>query len=116
MSLCSALKRVGCFDTNRDEFEPRANNDYVKRNCELFENIFTSQDDSFSPKNLAEFTQVSPSSNYETNSLLTYASPSVKDSSAKSHGYQQTSINTALVYACYILRYLYETALDTFDK
>ena len=106
MTLCSALKRVGCFDSSRNEVEPRATNDYVKRNFDLFENIFTSSDDSFSTKIIADCTQVSP--NHETG----YASTPV----ANSHHQSPTTVNPTIIYACYILRYLYETALDTFDK
>lgn len=125
MTLCSALKRVGCFDASRNEFEPRANNDFVRRNFDLFESIFTSTDDTFSAKQFADYTQVSPSSNHEPQgSLLTYASTPVVSSGGSGPGtgssgashHQSSTINAALIYACYILRYLYEMALDTFDK
>ena len=107
MSLCSALRLVGCFDADKHEFESRANNDYVKRNFSLFESIFTNADDSFSAKSLAEHVQLSPSEAASTTATTIAAT--------KAHGKEQPA-SAALVYACYILHYLYETALDTFDK
>lgn len=133
MTLCAALKRVGCFDASRDEFESRANSDFVRRNFDLFESIFTSAEhDTFSAKMLADCTatvQVSPSSNHEPSpTSLTYATSSMSvvssgqqstSTSTSTGGHHQapsTGVNAGLIYACYILRYLYETALDTFDK
>ena len=44
-SLCAAIKLLGCFDHTKNEFEPRTNNDYVKRSFDIFETYFCNLDE-----------------------------------------------------------------------
>ena len=94
-SLCAALKLLGCFEPKKTQFEPRTNSDFVKRGFDVFEKFFSNLNDSFVE--------------------LDENSDSVSVSSTMTFGSRQ-EINEKLVYICYILRYLYDTAIDSFDK
>jgi hypothetical protein len=97
-SLCAALKLLGCFDANKSQFEPRTNNDFVKRGFDVFETYFCNLEDD-------SFTQL-PSPSNGSNSLSVGAGSNSVAS----------SMDDRLVYFCHIMRYLYDTAIDSFDK
>ena len=89
-SLCSAIKLLGCFDASKSRFESRTNNDCVKRSFDVFEQFFCSLDDEFT------------------------ASPHQSDTNMAAHNLYQ--LDEKLTYVCYIMRFLYDTAFDSFDK
>ena len=113
-SLCAALKLLGCFDASRVHFEPRANNDFVKRGFEIFEAYFCNLDETYFDSSSSTI------SNNLISSTMSPLSPSnavvgnVSSLSSTSFNYQ--IMNEKLIYVCYILRFLYDTALDSFDK
>ena len=90
-SLCAALKLLGCFDASKSQFEPRTNNDFVKRGFDVFETFFSTLDE----KCLNEQSQTN---------------------SATAKSIQHYQIDEKLVFVCYIMRYLYDTALDSFER
>ena len=86
------MKLLGCFDSSKTEFEPRTNNDFVKRSYDVFETFFSTLDQKFLDIDSNESKSASPTE------LAHY------------------KMNEKLVYICYIMRYLYDTAIDSFDK
>lgn len=104
-SLCAALKLLGCFEPSKTQFEPRTNVDFVKRGFDVFEKFFCTLDDSMFFQSNPQQQQTNDLSNDNTLSL--------------SNATNQPSFNQMdekLVYICYIMRFLYDTALDAFDK
>jgi hypothetical protein len=102
-SLCSALKLLGCFDTNKTQFEPRTNNDFVKRGFDVFETYFCNlEEDSIQPL---------PSSSNKPNNQN-----SSSNNMNNNNNNQNSMDDDRLIYFCHIMRYLYDTAIDTFDK
>ena len=98
-SLCAALKLLGCFEPSKTQFEPRTNSDFVKRGFDVFEKFFCNLNDAFVELDENNSDNINSSTNAAANSVF---------------GRQE--INEKLVYICYILRYLYDTAIDSFDK
>ena len=99
-SLCAALKLLGCFDPNKTQFEPRTNNDFVKRGFDVFETFFCTLDDACFNENSAR--HATPSK----------ATPEMPSKAAQI----RNQMDDRLIYICYIMRYLYDTAIDSFDK
>lgn len=89
-SLCSALKLIGCFDSTRETFEPNnSNSDCVKRGFDVFEKFFCTLDEQVLDS------QINDS---QTSKYMTY------------------QMDEKLVFVAYIMRFLYDTAIDSFDK
>jgi hypothetical protein len=118
-SLCAALKLLGCFDAARVQFESTASGDFFKQqqrcSSDLFETFFCNLDEaSFGPgssgvampSNVAEFLHLA---------TMTAAQQQQLDDSSDELLNQQL-VDEKLVYVCYIMRFLYDTAMDTFDK
>lgn len=104
-SLCSALKLLGCFDTTKTQFEPRTNNDFVKRGFDVFETYFCNlEEDSIQP--LPPSTSLSNKANNQNSN----------NSNLNNSNNQNSMDDDRLIYFCHIMRYLYDTAIDTFDK
>ncbi len=105
-SLCAALKLLGCFDVSRTQFEAASSVDFVKRSYDVFETFFC---------NLNEGSfNAGGSSSAVMPSLSDLAQQQVSDSAGLA---SQNCLNDEkLIFVCYIMRFLYDTALDTFDK
>lgn len=90
-SLCAALKLVGCFDTTRSQFEPSStgSGDCVKRGFDVFEQFFGTLDHQVLSSQI---------NNSATNKFKTY------------------QMDDRLVFVAYVMRFLYDTAIDSFDK
>ena len=86
-SLSAALKLLGCFDPSKSQFEPRTNNDFVKRGFDVFETFFCTLDEKC-----------------------------LNDQSQAAKSIQHYQIDEKLVFVCYIMRFLYDTALDSFER
>lgn len=96
-SLCTALRLLGCFDSDKVKFEPRTNSDFVKRGFDVFETYFCTLDDSC----------------FNMNDQIVASSTNNSNSPTKIASFQ---IDQKLIYICYIMRLLYDTAIDSFDK
>ena len=108
-SLHAALRLLGCFNTNRTEFAPRVNIELVKRGSDDFETFFCTLDDAY----FREGTRLSPvrPENENANVNSTESSPT-QTSKLVTH----FEMDDNLIYICFIMRYLYDTAIDSFDK
>ena len=101
-SLCDALKLLGCFEPSKMQFErPRANLDNVKRGFDIFESFF---------QVVSAYDEAIPghTDHHQHLHQPLQLSPSVSAAMA--------SVDRQLLSACYIMRYLYLTATDSFDK
>lgn len=107
-SLCAALKLLGCFDPTKSQFEPRTNVDFVKRGFDVFEKFFCTLDDSILNQAQVASVQQSNDANPVTDSSM---SPS-----KTTNPLMFNQMDEKLIYICYIMRFLYDTALDSFDK
>lgn len=85
-----ALKLIGCFDTSRSTFESNKNTESIKRGFDVFEEFFCTLDE-----------QVLKSQ--------------INDSDAAKYG-NTYQMDERLVYVTHIMRFLYDTAIDSFDK
>ncbi len=94
-SLYAAIKLLGCFDATKSHFEPRTNNDFVKRGFDIFETYFCTLDEKCFEDD---------KSNKE---------PAQQQASNES---SPNGIDEKLIHVCHIMRYLYDTAIDSFDK
>lgn len=116
-SLCAAIKLLGCFDPSKTQFEPRTNVEhiYLKRGFDVFEKFFCTLDDSFlsqSDVNLQQQQQQQQPG--QTNSSESTADSN--SSPSKSNALLFNQMDEKLIYICYIMRLLYDTAIDSFDK
>lgn len=141
-SLCAALKLLGCFDPSRTQFEPRTNIDFVKRGFDVFEKFFCTLDEDFILNNQTSATipqpigsspslsqqqqqqSSTPTSSPSLASSFSHDSPndlsspiSPNSSSSKNNPpIMYNQMDEKLIFVCYIMRFLYDTALDAFDK
>jgi hypothetical protein len=104
-SLCAALKLLGCFDHTKTEFEHRTNNDFLKPSFDVFEAYFCNLDDA----SFQNLNQTSPNVKKTTNDLCGTLNTTTT-------GDVNQLVDEKLIYVCYIMRFLYDTALDAFDK
>jgi hypothetical protein len=89
-SLASAVKLLGCFDTNKTIFEPHTNSDFVKRGFDVFEQFFFLLDDEITSPFFSEENMLKIQNTFR--------------------------LDEKLIYVCCIMRYLYDTAVDSFDR
>lgn len=131
-SLCAALKLLGCFDPTKTQFEPRTNVDFVKRGFDVFEKFFCALDDDDSILNqtsepLTTTTTASatspdkspylPSANIpQTTPTDSPVDSPMSPSKAANNSLIYNQMDEKLIFTCYIMRFLYDTALDVFDK
>lgn len=99
-SLCAALRLLGCFDPDKTQFESRSNADFVKRSFDVFETYFCTLDDSC----------------FNNNFNNQVDSTSLTQSPTKPINNNLQQIDQKLIYVCYLMRLLYDTAIDSFDK
>lgn len=119
-SLRAALKLLGCFDPNKTQFEPRTNNDFVKRGYDVFEQFFCNLDDysllqQQQPQQIQQQSELNSPSSFlhPSNDADSHLNSSLSSPSKLSH-YNQ--MDEKLIFVCYIMRFLYDTAIDSFDK
>lgn len=85
--LCAALRLLGCFDPERKQFDQRVNTDnFIKRSFDVFETYFCTLDESC----------------FQT----------IDDDCLKN----SDQLDPKLIYICFIMRLLYDTAIDSFDR
>ncbi len=94
-SLCAALRLLGCFDVSRAQFEADSSIEFVKRSNDLFEAFFC---------------------NLDENTFNAESGVSSMSDFQQPPGSQGSVTDEKLIYVCYIMRFLYDTAMDTFDK
>ena len=90
-SLCAALKLIGCFDATKSQFDPsNENGDCVKRGFDVFEQFFGTLDHQVLTSQINNSTSASKFRTYQ--------------------------MDDRLVFVSYIMRFLYDSAIDSFDK
>ncbi|CAF0832439.1 unnamed protein product, partial [Brachionus calyciflorus] len=94
-SLCAALRLLGCFEADNKQFKAKSKDEknFIKRSFDVFETYFCTLDETcFQNVDSAENTpQLSPNSKLD-------------------------HLDQKLIYICYIMRLLYDTAIDSFDS
>lgn len=120
--MCAALKLLGCFDPSKTQFEPRTNIDFVKRGFDVFEKFFCGLDDSILNQSLpstispVDSAQNSPPAQQTPTNSASGSPIDSPISPSKANPLIYNQMDEKLIYICYIMRFLYDTALDAFDK